>query len=353
MSAVMRVAAICAVTFLVTLGAERGSYAADLALRESGSTLLFPVFQRWIAGYEATHPGTTLTANATGSGAGISEAIAGRAQIGASDAYMSDEEMEHNPGIMNIPLAISAQTVNYNVPGLEAPLRLNGVVLADIYSGRITSWDSPEIAQLNPGAKLPHQPIIPIRRAEGSGDTFIFTQFLDFAAQNWDDGPGYGTTVSWPAVAGEKTAAGNAGMVQALGATPYSVGYVGISFGADIEKAKLGTALLGNQAAKFLLPTPTTISDAASELDSRTPPDERLSLAYAPGANSYPLVNYEYVVVSQRQQNAATASAIRQFLLWAIALQGGNAPRYLEPAGFIALPDFIRALSEGQISKIQ
>jgi phosphate transport system substrate-binding protein len=141
-------------------------------------------------------------------------------------------------------------------------------------------------------------------------------------------------------------------MVQALGATPYSVGYVGISFGADIDKAKLGTALLENQAGSFLLPTPATISDAASELDSRTPPDERLSLAYAPGPNSYPLVNYEYVVVAQRQPDAATASAMRQFLLWAIALQGGNAPRYLEPAGFIALPDFIRALSESQISKL-
>jgi phosphate transport system substrate-binding protein len=215
MSAVVRAGAFCVVAFLVTLATERGSRAADLALRESGSTLLFPVFQRWIADFEATHPGTTLTANATGSGAGISEAIAGRAQIGASDAYMSDEEMEQDPGIMNIPLAISAQTVNYNLPGLEAPLRLDGLVLADIYSGRVTSWDSPKIAQLNPGVQLPHQAIIPIRRAEGSGDTFIFTQFLDFAAQDWDDGPGYGTEISWPAIAGEKTATGNAGMVQA------------------------------------------------------------------------------------------------------------------------------------------
>ena len=330
------------------------AHAADPALREAGSTLLYPLFQLWIPDYVAANPGASITTDATGSGDGIAQAIAGHVQIGASDAYMSDEQAEQNRGVVNIPLAIAAQTVNYNLPGLNgAGLKLDGPALAGIYSGTIQMWDAPQIAAMNPGLKLPHETIIPVRRAEPSGDTFVFTQFLDFSTQTWETAIGYGTTVAWPSVAGERTATGNAGMVQALAAAPYTIGYIGISLRGDITKAGLGTAMLKSQAGQFLLPTAGTVSDAASELDPRTPPDERLSLAFAPGENSYPLVNYEYAVVSTRQPDAATATALRHFLLWAISLEGGNAPKHVQAVGFIPLPDFIRGLSEDQIKKIQ
>jgi phosphate transport system substrate-binding protein len=341
-------------SIILALGLFARSASADsLSLHEAGSTLLYPLFQRWAADYSATHSGTTITTKASGSGDGISEAIAGSVQLGASDAYMSDEQAEQNRTILNIPLAISAQTINYNVPGLNsAGLRLDGPTLAGIFAGTITTWDATPIAAMNPGAKLPHQRIIPIRRAEASGDTFVFTQFLSFSTQTWEDDVGYGTSVEWPAVDGAKTATGNEGVVQALAATPYSIGYVGISFHDAIAKAGMGTAMVKNQAGQFLLPTADTVSAAASELDPRTPADERLSLAFAPGAHSYPLINYEYAVVSTDQLNAATADAVRQFLLWAVSLEGGSAPKYLDAVQFIPLPDFIRALSENQINRI-
>jgi phosphate transport system substrate-binding protein len=329
------------------------AHAEDLTLREAGSTLLYPLFQRWVPDYVAANPGTTIATDATGSGDGIAEAISGRAQIGTSDAYMSDEQAEQNRGIVNIPLAISALTINYNVPGLnDAGLKIDGPTLAGIYNGTIQLWDAPRIAALNPGVKLPHEGIVPIRRSDASGDTFVFTQFLDFSTQSWENSIGYGTSVAWPAVSAERTASGNAGMVQTAGATPYSIAYVGISFRSDIAKAGLGTALVKSQAGQFLLPTDETVSAAASELDPRTPPDERLSLAFAPGENSYPLINYEYAVVSTHQPNTATAAAVRRFLLWSVSLEGGNAPKYLGAVGFIPLPDFIRALSENQIKRI-
>jgi phosphate transport system substrate-binding protein len=328
--------------------------AADPTLREAGSTLLYPLFQRWVPDYAAANPGITITTDATGSGDGIVQAIAGHVQIGASDAYMSDEQAEHNREIVNVPLAIAAQTVNYNVPGLNgAWLKLDGPTLAGIYTGRVQSWDAPEIVALNPGVKLPHETIIPVRRADASGDTFVFTQFLDFSTQTWETAIGYGTSVAWPAVPGEQTATGNAGMVKTVVATPYSIAYVGISFRDDIAKAGLGTAKLKSQAGEFLLPTAETVSAAASELDPRTPPDERLSLAFAPGEGSYPLVNYEYAMVSTHQPDAATAAALRRFLMWSVSLEGGNAAKYLDAVGFIPLPDFIRALSEHQIKRIQ
>ena len=330
------------------------AHAADVALTETGSTLLYPLFQRWIPDYTQATPGVVLSAAATGSGDGIEAAISGSARIGASDAYMSDEEAKRNRTIVSIPLAIAAQTVNYNLPGLNAPgLKLSGPALAGIYGGTIAMWDDKAIAVLNPGVQLPHQAIVPIRRDDASGDTFIFTQFLDFAAPRWGDNIGYGTTVAWPSVVGERVAVGNEGMVKTLTATPYAVAYVGISFRAAVAEAGLGTAQLENQSGKFVLPSAETITAGASALDARTPPDERLSLVFAPGETSYPLVNYEYAMVSTRQSDPAAAAALRRFLLWAIARDGGNAPKYLESVGFIPLPDFIRALSEKQIAQIK
>jgi phosphate transport system substrate-binding protein len=194
---------------------------------------------------------------------------------------------------------------------------------------------------------------VPIHRADPSGDTFIFTQFLTFSTQSWEDRIGYGTSIPWPTLPTEQTAEGNRGIVQTTAATPYSVGYIGISFRDEATKDGLGTAMVGNQNGTFLLPSADAINAAASELDPRTPADERLTLVFAPGDESYPLVNYEYAVVPARPPDAGTAAALRKFLRWAIALQGGNASKYLDVVGFVPLPNFIRALSENQIARIK
>jgi phosphate transport system substrate-binding protein len=152
-------------------------------ISESGSTLMYPVFQAWIAAYKNVDHNLQITAAATGSGAGVAEAIAKHVQIGTSDAYMSDDQAMANPHILNIPLAISAQTVDANLPELRGrSLKLSGPVLADIYSAKIRQWDDGPIAELNPGVRLPHHAIVPVRRADSSGDTFIFTQFLTFSS---------------------------------------------------------------------------------------------------------------------------------------------------------------------------
>ena len=231
-----------------SLVAPAPAQAAGMTLRETGSTLLYPLFQLWIRDYPGVTPGVTLTAAATGSGVGEQQVMLGEAQIGASDAYMSDEQAEQNPGVKNIPVAISAQTVNYNIPGLnKAGLKLDGPTLAGIYTGRITDWDAAPIKAMNPGVDLPHRPIVPIRRADGSGDTFIFTQFLAFSTQSWADAIGYGLKIDWPAVAAALNATGNEGMVKTAAKTPYSLAYIGISFRDATAQAGLGTALLRNQ----------------------------------------------------------------------------------------------------------
>ncbi|HEY4044259.1 MAG TPA: phosphate ABC transporter substrate-binding protein PstS [Rhodopila sp.] len=351
-----RFPALCVLSlWLLSLWLQAGpALAGEIVLKETGSTLLFPLFELWVPAYAATKPGIKVTITGTNSNEGIEAAIAGTAQIGASDAYMSDEEAERNRQIISVPLAISAQTVNYNIPGQSGgALQLDGPSLAGIYAGRIRQWNDRAIAALNPGMPLPQHEIIPVRREDASGDTFVFTQFLDFSTQRWEDDIGYGLTIEWPTVPGELGATGNDGMVKTLARTPYSVGYVGVSFGRDIGKAGLGTALLKNQSGKFVLPTAETVSAAAATLDPRTPPDERLSLVDAPGDQSYPLVNYEYALVSVKQPDPDTAAGLRSFLLWTIAVDGGNAAKYMDAVGFIALPDFIRAMSEKQIGRIK
>jgi phosphate transport system substrate-binding protein len=275
-------------------------------------------------------------------------------QIGASDAFMTDEELKDDPQILNIPLVIAAETVNYNLPGLNRTnLKLDGPTIAGIYTGTIRFWDAGPIADLNRGIRLPHHVIVPIRRSDGSGSTFLFTQYLTFSTPSWETGPGYGTTIAWPTVPGSITARGNPAMVQASKSNAYSIAYIGTSLHDAIAKAGLGTALIGNQSGKFLAPTETTVRAAASVLGPRTPPDERLSLVYAPGDSSYPLIGYEYAIVSTKQPNPTVAAAIREFLLWAIDSCSGNSVKNLRAVGFISLPEYTRALSIEQIEKIQ
>jgi phosphate transport system substrate-binding protein len=327
---------------------KRNAAKGTVTLLETGSTLLYPLFNLWVAAYTKTHPGVRITTAGTGSGTGISEATSGAVQIGASDAYLPPD---HPSTLMNIPLAISAQQVNYNLPGLNGrSLRLSGPVLAGIYTGRIRTWNAAPIARLNPGVKLPDHAIVPLRREDASGDTFIFTQYLTFSAgKAWP--AGYGTSVSWPALPSEVAETGNSGMVTGLEQNPYSIAYVGVSYRNETDKAHLGTAMLENRAGAFVLPETSTILAAASARVGQTPKDEALSLVYAPGKSSYPIINYEYAIVSQHQANPDVARAVRDFLTWALTV--GNAPRFLDQVHFRPLPAAVVRMSEAQIARIR
>ncbi len=323
-------------------------------LQETGSTLLFPLFQLWVPAYKKVAPNVQITPSGTGSGTGIQQASDGTVQIGASDAYMSTAQLQTTPGILNIPLAISAQQVMYHIPGVskKVHLKLTGNILAQIYTGKIRYWNDPQIVKLNKGVKLPHNAIVPIHRQDASGDTFLFTQFLTDTNANWSRTVQYGTSVSWPSVPGALGAQGNQGVVQTAVNTPNSVAYVGISWLDQGLQHGLGEALLQNKAGQFLLPNTTTIKSAASAMIGKTPKDERISLIYAPGKNSYPIINYEYAIVNQKQANVATANAVKKLLDWAISPSGGNKAVFMQKVHFLPLPASIQPLSKTQINKI-
>jgi phosphate transport system substrate-binding protein len=349
----VRGAALAALLAAGTTLTGGSANAAPAKLLETGSTLLYPLFNLWVPDYQKKNPDVQITTQGTGSGTGISQAISGIAQIGASDAYMSNAQMKANPDILNIPLAISSQMINYNIPGLNNQhLKLSGPILAGIYNGKIQYWDDAQIAKLNPGVKLPHNMIVPVHRTDGSGDTFIFTQYLSFSTPDWSNSTGYGTTVSWPAVQGGIGAAGNPGMVNASKGTPYSIAYIGISFKNATDQAGLGEATLENKNGKFVLPDNTTVGAAVAAMAAKTPADQRISLIFAPGAQSYPIINYEYAIVKSQQPNSATAKTLGNFLNWDVNPHGGSSAHYMKAVGFVALPAAIAKLSRNQIDKI-
>ena len=199
---------------------------------------------------------------------------------------------------------------------------------------------------------MPHNAIVPVHRTDGSGDTFLFTQYLSAAEPTWKDSIGYNTSVSWPAVEGALGGQGNPGVLQTLAQTPDSIGYLGISFLDQAQSKGLGTAALKNQAGHFVMPTQANISAAAAAMVNDTPPDERISLIYAPGDDSYPIINYEYAVLKTQASSPEQAAALRTALMWIISPDGGNATKYLDPVHFLPLPASVYQKSQAQINQI-
>jgi phosphate transport system substrate-binding protein len=327
--------------------------ASTISLPETGSTLLFPLLRSWASAYHQMFPQVTISTAGTGSGAGITAASDGTATIGASDAYLSSGNLVSDPRLLNVPLAISAQQVNYYLPGL-APgvhLRLTGSVLAGMYSGSITSWDDPAIAQLNPGVRLPATTVVPLHRVESSGDTFLFSSYLATSDPAWNSAIGYGTTVAWPYVRGALAEHGNSGMVTGCRATPGCVAYIGISYLTKALAAGLGEAQLANASGNFELPTASSISAAASSFVSLLPPNETISMINGPAASGYPIVNYEYAIVSSVQPSATRARDLQAFLHWAIT--SGNSAGFLDQVRFEPLPADVVTLADAQIASIR
>jgi phosphate transport system substrate-binding protein len=336
------------------------SWPADnVQVQETGSSLLYPLFNTWSASIKQAHPSVSVQTASTGSGTGISSAASGTANIGASDAFLSNAQVQQYKGLMNIPLAISAQQVNYNIPGLSIPngghLKLSGPVLSAIYQGQITNWNDPKIATLNPGVTVPNVPIVTVHRSDSSGDTFLFTDFLTKADPcGWATmvSTPVGTTVPWPNVPGAVAAQGNGGMVTTCAQTPGCVSYIGISYIDQATQKGLGYAALENKASNFELPTPTTIAAAASSFASKTPKSGAVDMEYGPNPNGYPIVNYEYGIVPSKQPNSSTAKAVKAVLAWSIDPTGGNAPSFLDPVHFVALPTQVTQTSLQLINKV-
>ncbi len=322
--------------------------ASGKSISETGSTLLFPLFGSWQTAYSTANPSVTITSGATGSGTGIADASEGLVNIGASDAYLSASDILKYPGLLNIPLTVASLTVTYNVPGVKS-LNLNGKVLAEIYTGKITSWNDPAIAALNPGVTLPSTKIVTLHRADSSGSTFLFTSYLSAQDPSLWPSTNVGTTITWPSVPGALAETGSGGMVSGCGSTKGCIAYIGVSYESKITAAGLTWAALENKAGKYTLPTASSISAALASFPA-APASGAEALINTSAAAGYPIINYEYAIVKKTQPSAAEAKAVKAFLSW--ILSTGDTSTYLTSVNFEPLPSATQATATSLVSSI-
>jgi phosphate transport system substrate-binding protein len=323
---------------------------APASITETGSTLLYPLFGSWATAYQKLYKQVTITAGGTGSGTGISDASTGTVDLGGTDAYLSGSQRSAYPTMMNIAVAISAQQVNFNIPNVKS-LKLDGSVLAQIYSGKITNWNASAIAALNPGVTLPNLKIVPLHRADSSGDTFLFTSYLNDQDSSVWSAADVGTSVSWPSVPGALAETGNSGMVAGCAATKGCLAYIGISYLAKTTADGLGQAMLKNGDGNYESPSSATIAAEAAAFTSKTPANETISMIDGPVAAGYPIINYEYLAVNQKQSSATLSRDLRALLYWEITT-GQSEATFLSAVDFQPLPASVVTLSENQIKKI-
>lgn len=312
--AVVALVAACA-------GGEKGSDSTQVSsggvdLTGAGATFPQPLYKEWFARY-AAKTGVKINYQSIGSGGGIRQLSEQTVDFGASDAPMSDEEMSKAKGgpVMHIPTVMGAVAVTYNLPEIaSAPLKLSGDVLGDIFLGKITKWNDPRIAAMNAGVKLPATDILVVHRSDGSGTTYVFTDYLTSASPAWKAGPGRGKEVAWPVGLGGK---GNEGVAGQIKQTPGTLGYVELAYATQ---NKLPVAAMRNLSGAFVTPSLAAATAAAAGIADKLPPntDYRISVVNAPGAETYPITSLTWLLVYKTMPDAAKAQKLADFLRWAL-----------------------------------
>jgi len=283
-------------------------------LTGAGATFPYPLYSKWFADY-ASATGVKINYQSIGSGGGIRQLSEGTVDFGASDSPMKDEDIAKAKGpIMHFPTVLGAVAVTYNLPQVTTPLRLSGPLLADIYAGRVTKWNDPKIAALNPGVSLPAIDILVVHRSDGSGTTFVFTDYLATVSPAWASGPGRSKEISWPVGLGGK---GNEGVAGQVKQTPGAIGYVELAYA---KQNNLAFASIQNAAGNFVAPSPEGMTAAAAAIAEKLPAntDYRLSIVNAAGANAYPISSFTWILVYAQQADSVKGKKLRDFLRWAL-----------------------------------
>ncbi|HXG92065.1 MAG TPA: phosphate ABC transporter substrate-binding protein PstS [Blastocatellia bacterium] len=312
-----------------------------LRIQGAGATFPNPIYQKWFSEYNKANPKVRFDYQSIGSGAGIKQITERTIDFGGSDAPMKDEDLKKAPAeILHIPTVLGAVVITYNLPGVTTELKLTPEAIAGIYLGNIKSWSDPIIHSANSDVNLPDQSIIVVHRSDGSGTTFVFTDYLSKVSDEWKLRVGANTSVQWPAGDGEK---GNEGVTARVKQTPYSIGYVELIYA---EQNKLPVASIKNTAGNFIRPQLDSITAAAAS--AVMPDDLRVSITNAPGAQAYPISSFTYLLVYKEQQDQAKGRALADFLWWAIHEGQSSAREML----YAPLPDAVVKKAEEKINSI-
>ena len=280
-------------------------------LTGAGATFPYPIYSKWFSEYSAAHPGVEINYQSIGSGGGISQVTKGTVDFGASDMPMTDDMLSTSKvKLVHIPTVLGAVVPVFNVPGVS-DLRFSGETLADIYLGKITTWSDANIAKDNPGVKLPDQKIIVVHRSDGSGTSFIFTDYLSKVNKDWAGGPGKGTSPSWPAGVGGKGNEGVAGLVRQL---PGAIGYVELIYALQ---NKMTFGAMKNASGNWVKGSIAGVTESAAGVKNM-PADYRISITNAPGAEAYPISSFTYLLIPTHPTDAAKQKVLKDMLSWMV-----------------------------------
>lgn len=292
-------------------------------LTGAGSSFAYPIYSKWAAMY-AAKTGVRINYQSIGSSGGIRQLSDEIVDFGATDGPMTDQQLAKAKGgtILHFPTVLGGVAVTYNLPSVRGPLKLTGEVLADIFLGKITKWNDNRIAALNPGVKLPATDVIVVHRADGSGTTYIFSDYLATVNAAWATSVGRGQSLNWPVGLGGKGSEGVTGQIKQL---PGSIGYVELAYATQ---NKLPAALIRNSSGVWVTPSLQSVTAAAAGAVAKLPvnTDYRISLVNAPGKDAYPISSFTWILVYEHPANAAKGKALTNFLRWAYSSGESVAP---------------------------
>ena len=286
---------------------------AQTTLNGAGATFPYPMYSKWFSKYHDAHPDIQFNYQSIGSGGGIRQVLAGTVDFGASDGPMSDEQLaEAKTKILHVPTVLGAVVPAYNISGVSGEIKFTPEALASIFLGKITNWNDKAIASANPGISFPKdEPIVVIHRSDGSGTTFIFTDYLSKVSSEWQSQAGKGTSVKWPVGLGGKGNEGVAGMIRQMKG---AIGYIELIYAVQ-NKITYGT--VKNAAGEFVKADLNSVTAAAASVKNM-PADFRVSITNAPGKDAYPISSFTWLLIPAQSKDAAKGKIIADFLTWMV-----------------------------------
>ncbi len=337
-----RATAACVV--IVALGVLGGIVAAQVqTINGAGASFPFPIYAKWFSEYNKLHPNVQINYQSIGSGGGIRQLTAQTVFFGASDGPMTDEQLQSAPGpILHLPTVLGAVVPAYNIEGVSAELKFTGPLLADIFLGKVTKWNDPAIAKVNPGVKLPDTDITVVHRSDGSGTTYIFADYLGKVSPDWKKRVGVSTALNWPVGLGGKGNEGVAGLVKQ---TPGAIGYVELIYALQNQ---IAYGAVQNKDGKFLRATIDGVTAAAAAAANAMPADFRVSITNAPGSTAYPISSFTWLLFYQNPKDKVSAKTMVEFMKWALA----DGQKFTKDLGYAPLPANVVKLEMAALTKI-
>jgi phosphate transport system substrate-binding protein len=330
---------------LIGLTAALGAPAEAQGLTGAGATFPNPIYTKWFDAYHK-QTGVQINYQSIGSGGGIRQFTEGTVDFGATDGPMNESQIAAvNGNVLHVPTVLGAVVVTYNLPALgDTKLKLDGNALVDIFMGRIVKWNDPKLAKLNPGVKLPDTDLVVVHRSDGSGTSYIFTDFLNKFSREWRDKVGYATSVNWPVGLGGK---GNEGVTQQIKQTEGAIGYVELIYALSNG---LGFAQIQNAAGKFIEPSLASVTAAAASAKLKADTDFRVSITNPPGDEAYPIASFTWLLVQKDAKDAAKAKLIKDFLTWMITPE---AQKMAEELKYAPLPPDVVKLVQARLGTLK